>query len=180
MERIKELRKEKKITMKQLGDIIGVAESTISLYENGKRQPDNDILLKLAEYFNVSVDYLLGYNIESKEIQTARKNAKKLYEEHPGMPFDYIEKKTHTNYATFHSWINGYGDFFNNKLYILADLFNVSVDYLLGLTTSPSFVEKEMQGIDFALWGEVKDLTDEEKQDIIKFAKFTKSKRLEE
>ena len=46
--------------MKELGQIFGVAESTISLYETGKREPDQAMLLKMAEYFNVSVDYLLG------------------------------------------------------------------------------------------------------------------------
>lgn len=60
MKRIRELRKERNLTMKRLGEAIGVAESTISLYENGKRQPDNDTLQKLADYFNVSVDYILG------------------------------------------------------------------------------------------------------------------------
>ncbi len=60
MIRIKELRKKEKITAKQLGEAIGVAESTMSLYENGKREPDHDTLIKLADIFNVSVDYLLG------------------------------------------------------------------------------------------------------------------------
>ena len=45
--------------MKELGEIIGVAESTISQYETGKREPDFETLLKLGEFFNVSVDYLL-------------------------------------------------------------------------------------------------------------------------
>lgn len=60
MIRIKELRKKEKITAKQLGETIGVAESTMSLYENGKREPDHDTLIKLADFFDVSVDYLLG------------------------------------------------------------------------------------------------------------------------
>lgn len=60
MERLRELRKEKGISLKELGVAIGVAESTMSLYENGKRQPDYETLLKFAEYFNVSVDYLIG------------------------------------------------------------------------------------------------------------------------
>ena len=64
---LKELRKEKNITMKKLGEKIGVAESTISLYESGKRQPDNVTLLKIADYFNVSVDYLLGRNNTEKK-----------------------------------------------------------------------------------------------------------------
>lgn len=60
MEALKNLRKQKGITMKQLGLIIGVSESTISLYESGKRQPDYETLKHFADYFNTSVDYLLG------------------------------------------------------------------------------------------------------------------------
>lgn len=45
--------------MKQLGEIIGASESTVSLYENGRREPSHETLLKLAEYFGVSVDYIL-------------------------------------------------------------------------------------------------------------------------
>ncbi len=57
--RIRELRKQKDLTMKQLGEIIGVAESTISQYETGKRQPDNETLLQLGEFFDVTLEYLL-------------------------------------------------------------------------------------------------------------------------
>lgn len=60
MLRIKELRKSKKITAKELANYVNVAESTMSLYENGKREPDFDTLLKIANYLNTSVDYLLG------------------------------------------------------------------------------------------------------------------------
>ena len=63
--RIRELRKKRNITMKQLGEVIDLAESTISQYETGKRQPDNETLLKLSEFFDVTVGYLLG--AESKE-----------------------------------------------------------------------------------------------------------------
>ncbi len=64
--RIRELRKQHKITMKQLGEVIGVAESTISQYETGKREPDNETLLRLGEYFGVSVDYLLGAAVQKE------------------------------------------------------------------------------------------------------------------
>lgn len=60
MIRIRELRKEKKLSMKELGDTIGVAESTISLYERGLREPDFNTLSILADYFHVTIDYLLG------------------------------------------------------------------------------------------------------------------------
>ena len=58
--RIRELRKQINLTMKELGAVVGLAESTISQYETGKRQPDNEVLLKLGEFFGVTVDYLLG------------------------------------------------------------------------------------------------------------------------
>lgn len=62
--RIREIRKSKNMTMKQLGEVIGVAESTISQYETGKRQPDNEALWKLGEYLGVTVGYLLGVEEE--------------------------------------------------------------------------------------------------------------------
>ena len=65
--RIRELRKAKKVTMKELGNMIGVAESTMSLYETGKRKPDPETLSRLADYFNVSVDYLLGRDEEQPQ-----------------------------------------------------------------------------------------------------------------
>lgn len=72
MNKIRELRKAKKISMKELGVAIGgYAESTISLYENNKRQPDQATLIKIADFFGVSVDYLLGRETseEDKRIQ---------------------------------------------------------------------------------------------------------------
>ncbi len=63
MIRIKELRKAKKITAKELADYIKVAESTMSLYESGKREPDFKTLLAISERLDVSVDYLLGNDI---------------------------------------------------------------------------------------------------------------------
>lgn len=60
MEKLRELRKERKLSMKEFGEIFGLSESTISLYENGKREPDISTLIKFAEFFNTSVDVLLG------------------------------------------------------------------------------------------------------------------------
>lgn len=67
--RIRELRKSKGITMKQLGQVVDLAESTISQYETGKREPDNETLLRISEYFGVTVGYLIG--AEEKESGTS-------------------------------------------------------------------------------------------------------------
>lgn len=58
--RIKELRKEKGITQNKFATELGISKCTISLYESGKREPDIATLLRIANYFDVSVDYLLG------------------------------------------------------------------------------------------------------------------------
>lgn len=67
-ERIKELRKENNLTQKQLADAIGIDRSSIGKYETGT-PPSSDVLLRIAEYFGVSVDYLYGRvtrNIEAE------------------------------------------------------------------------------------------------------------------
>lgn len=57
---IKRLRTEKELTQKELADKLGVTRGSIGLYEQEKRSPDNEMLTKLANFFNVSTDYLLG------------------------------------------------------------------------------------------------------------------------
>jgi len=63
---LRNLRNEKNMSMKALGDSIGVAESTISLYETGKREPDFSTIINIAKYFDVSIDYLMGLNEQKK------------------------------------------------------------------------------------------------------------------
>ena len=67
---IRELRKQHHMTMKELGKIVGVAESTISLYETGKRQPDLDTLTHIADVFGVSIDKLMGRELSSDHEDT--------------------------------------------------------------------------------------------------------------
>lgn len=65
-ERLKLLRNNNKITQRQLAKDLNVSPSTIALYETGDRNPDSIMLKKIASYFNVSIDYLLGNtNIET-------------------------------------------------------------------------------------------------------------------
>lgn len=63
----------------------------------------------------------------------------------------------------------------------IADYFGVTVDYLLGKETeqekTSSSLDKELEGVEFALFGEVKELTDEEKEDILEYIRFKKSQR---
>ena len=54
------MRKEKNLYQGDLAKILNVAQTTVSGWENGSRTPDNDMLMTLANYFDVSTDYLLG------------------------------------------------------------------------------------------------------------------------
>ncbi|OVE67973.1 transcriptional regulator [Clostridium diolis] len=59
-ERLKNLRLEKGISQKDLAHHFNIARSTLSQYESNQRTPSDEIKVKLSEYFNVSLDYLLG------------------------------------------------------------------------------------------------------------------------
>lgn len=60
MKRLKELRKEHEWSQKLLADQLNVAQNTVSQWERGEREPDFEMLSKIAELFEVSTDYLLG------------------------------------------------------------------------------------------------------------------------
>ncbi|MBQ3114798.1 MAG: helix-turn-helix transcriptional regulator [Clostridia bacterium] len=57
--RLKEIRKSKKISQLKLAMDLNMNQNTISRYETGEREPGINELIKIANYFNVSVDYLL-------------------------------------------------------------------------------------------------------------------------
>lgn len=59
-DRIKKERIKKEITQNELAKIIGVSASTIGMYEQNRREPDSSSLTKIADYFKVTTDYLLG------------------------------------------------------------------------------------------------------------------------
>lgn len=66
MKILKELRKNKKITQAKLAEVLGVSRSTISMWEIDESQPDNATLVKIAKFFDVTVDYLLGTDAKTQ------------------------------------------------------------------------------------------------------------------
>lgn len=59
-ERLKELRNKNGITQSDLAKFLNVSQGTIGNWESGNRTPDLEMIIKIALYFNVSTDYLLG------------------------------------------------------------------------------------------------------------------------
>lgn len=86
MNRLKELRKEKKLTQKELADKINVSKITVLRWENGERQIKPDKAEKLADFFGVSIAHLLAYDDNDFEkqirIDTLNNVLNKLYQTH--------------------------------------------------------------------------------------------------
>ena len=102
MKNLRNLREKYNLTQQQIADELGIQRPTYSRYEKGERQPNYNLLIKIADYFNISVDYLLGKEENSQSL------------------------------------------------------------------------DEQLSEIEIALYSEVKELTDEQKQDILDYARFKK------
>ena len=68
--KMRELRKNKNMLQSDLGNLLHVSTSTIGMWEQGRNQPDTELLKKMANIFGVSTDYLLDNDNVSKTIET--------------------------------------------------------------------------------------------------------------
>lgn len=87
-ERMRELRKAKGLSLKQLGDMVGVAEVTISTYETGKRLPPVDIVCAIADVFDVSLDYLVRGKEKDRPVG---RSLKEMVSDYENLPNDVLE-----------------------------------------------------------------------------------------
>lgn len=83
--RIRDLREDRDIRQSDLAEAVGIDQRTISNYETGRTNPDSDALIKLADFFGVSIDYLVGrtdYNTSTdQERSKLIENMKKALDE---------------------------------------------------------------------------------------------------
>lgn len=66
--RLRNLRKEKGLTQDELAEKLNTSRSRISMYEQGKRQPDFEMQESIADFFNVNLDYLFGKSDDDERI----------------------------------------------------------------------------------------------------------------
>ena len=69
---LKQLRMKKEISQQQLADILGVSQQSINKYENHKVEPDIYMLMKMADLFGTSIDYLVGYSTNHHSTEAAK------------------------------------------------------------------------------------------------------------
>ena len=149
---LQELRKERYLTGEELGKILNVTKVAISNWENGNRMPDNLTISHIADYFEVSVDYLLGRTDKMKfsSNEDIKQNSiipnqnltfsNRLRKEREKIGLMQKEMAQRLNIPS--NTYNGYetGKRIPNLDIIkhIADNLNVSIDYLLERTNIPS------------------------------------------
>lgn len=89
-ENLKSLRIKKGLTQQQLADLLKINRVTYTQYELDKREPDNTTLIALADFFNVSTDYLLGR--EEKDSTIAAHRTDNPTDDLPKEALDKIEE----------------------------------------------------------------------------------------
>lgn len=62
LENLRKLRGSASVSQKQLAEAVGVSQQSINKYENHNIEPDIETMIRIAKYFNTSVDYLIGYS----------------------------------------------------------------------------------------------------------------------
>lgn len=77
----KSLRQTRGYSQADLSEALDISRSSISMYENGNREPDFETLEKIADFFNVDIDYLLGRKRNTTTIQMERPSYEPTYED---------------------------------------------------------------------------------------------------
>lgn len=138
VERLDTLMFDKRITAIKLSNDIGIASATVTRYLQGKFSPSVETLMKIADYFNCSCDYLLG---RTDDDSTATfypcppfTEQLKVLKEHFKCPWMYFYTSTNITASRFYDWKNGKSVPSVDCVIMLADGFNCSVDFILGRT----------------------------------------------
>ena len=67
---IKILRGEHKMSQQRLADALGISQQSVNKYENQNVQPDIDILMRMADFFDTSIDYIVGHTEVRRKIES--------------------------------------------------------------------------------------------------------------
>lgn len=140
-DRIRELRRTAEMTQEEFGQKFGVVKSTVSLYENGKSTPNDEIKRKMCEYFNVSLDYLHGLTDKKQGVDISNDSKTNSKMQQPisywvgrtGLSHSEISKKLGISQDLLEDYLSGSIAPPYNILISLSDICEVSTDCLLGL-----------------------------------------------
>ena len=162
-DRIKELRLSADMTQEEFGKKFGIVKSTVSLYESGKSTPNDELKKQICDYFNISVDYLLGVSddkhrnspsddrgffffffFDDKDLQEVFVSALKTALETQNMTVSELCEKTEVDVDTCNQYLTGEHAPTLEHLVELSKALDVSIDYLLGQVPKISQAEKKL------------------------------------
>lgn len=183
MNKINSLRQEKNLTLKELADILGVSEATVSRWENGKSEIRGKNLKKLADFFDVSESYLLGYI----EIPSLPNRLRELRKEKK-ISIEQLSTKVgidESRIAALESKVEfeniEKNDAYYSDVKKLADFFNTTIDYLEGVvgyrediffTDLASAIFQEFSSTGYSTLLAMKYLSRKRQKEVRDFARF--------
>lgn len=182
--RINELRLEQKLTWDELADALNISRSAIWRFGKGEREIKQSDLEKIATFFNVSIDYLLGLSnfreLNEEKYCIEFKNRLKILRKERGLTQSDLANYLNTSKANVSRWELGDHEMSYSTLNELASFFDTTIDYLLGVSDIRNIENQllDKQKFDsyfFSLYEEISDLNDEQKEEILKVIKIIKN-----
>ena len=181
-ERLALLLAENNVTPYRVSKDTGIATATLSDWKNGRSTPKNDKLQKIADYFNVSLDWLTG-NSDYRNVQDLIKSESndngylafsKLLNER-GVTAYKVSKETGVTQSTLSDWKRGRSTPKTDNMKKIADYFGVSIDYLMtgkesndeNTSTEKDYAKNETERKLLVLCRKANDVSEEEREDII-------------
>lgn len=160
-QRLKELRKANGLTQIQFAEQFNIAKGTVGMWETGKREPDFDTISRIADYFQTTVDYLLGRTDDPYD-----------YENDPDNLLDDIPLE-HLHYYQEEG--------LSDKEIIKRHLaYQESVVEEALHEKKPTFLGEPKisdEAIMFALWGDTSNITDDDLEDVKRYAAFIRERK---
>ena len=138
-ERLKDLRKQRSLTQSELAEYMCVSKSTIAMYEIGKNIAEFDKLIKISDFFNVSVDYLLcrtdNVNSDAQcDFKTLGERIRKRRLDLNITQSELAKKLNYTSRSSINKIEMGAQDVPINKIFDFANALNCSLPFLLGIS----------------------------------------------
>ena len=147
MNRLRELQRAEKLTQQELADIAEVSKRTIQNWEDGTSNIKPEKAEKLADYFGVSVGYLLGY--DDNDIN--QMNRLKELRKEKGLTQTDLAELLEVTKLTISNWENGVSSIKSDRLKKLCEIFDVDAPYLLGYNNVKNETDLKVSVLDEAL-----------------------------
>ena len=146
--RIKQLRKQHSLSQEEFANKIGVSQTTVTAWETGKAEPASSIIVKIANYFNVTTDFIL--DVKTSELPFVLGSKIKQLRRSRNLNQSEFGKILNVSQQAVTAWETNKRIPGADTLLFLANYFNVSVDELLGRDINYSHTNDLNEMIDIA------------------------------